>query len=166
MLGDITRVKDGEIFEYIKKFGIGEVFYYENGNLHRYLDDKEFPVTVYDGEDYDFVIRKGKYDVITGLEKSNFLLDKGLCQKLKENGMFVMFKFSSLIEADEVHRVYRNFYKNASLCNDYSVPSLFVSFAGDRMSIKSSMELASFAQEFGYNYKNLREAWIKFSKKY
>lgn len=166
MLGDITSDKDDEIFDYIKNFGVDELFYLKDGKIHRYSDEKEFPLTVYNGADYDFVIRKGKYNIVTDLEKNGFSLDKGLCRKLKENEMFVMFKFSSLTEAEDIHKVYKSFYRNAVLCNDYSVPSLFVSFADSRQSIKSSMQLVSFAEEFGYSYQNLVQSWRKLLKSY
>ena len=72
--------------------------------------------------------------------------------------MFVIFKFSSLLESSDFFRTYKNFLINGKLCNDYSVPALYVSYAKDKDEIKSPTQLIAFAEAFGYNLKNYKRS--------
>jgi hypothetical protein len=154
MYVDLIKKRDEKLAERLKTLGFSDIFYIEKDIIKEISDTAPFDLKLYDGKDYEFVIQKGKADAITDLDKNGFLLNKGLCSKLKENGMFVIFKLKSLVESDEFFRTYKNFLINGRLCNDYSVHTLYVSFAGDIDDVKSPIQLISFAENFGYNYSN------------
>ncbi|MCL4400770.1 MAG: hypothetical protein M1348_01840 [Candidatus Parvarchaeota archaeon] len=155
---DLISKRDKSLIDELKALGFGAVFCPEKDSIRNVLDPEPFDLKMYAGDDYEFVITKGKADAVTDLEKSGFLLNKGLCSKLKENKIFVIFKFKSLVESPDFFRTYKNFLINGRLCSDYSVPSLFVSFAGDLNEVKSPIQLAAFAENFRYNYNNYRKS--------
>ncbi len=141
-----------------KELGFDRVFVAEKNRVVDHDDPDAFEFSMYSGDDPENAIKKGKFDLVTDLDKSGFLLNKGLCSKLKERGITVVFKFSSLLEAEDMFRVYKNMLINIKVCNEYSIPVLFVSFAKDNMGMKSPVQLEAFAEQFGYNYKNYRKA--------
>ena len=162
---DIIRTEDKTVTDRLARLGFSSVLYADkNGRLYGLNDVDPFELSVYGGKDYEFIIRKGKADAVTDTDANGFLLNKGLCSKLKENKMFVLFKFSSLVRSENFFRCYKNFMINGRVCNEYSVNCLFVSFAGEKMDVKSPLQLEYFARQFGYNYNNFvkaQEALIK-----
>ncbi len=158
MYVDLLQKNDGGLVDSLKKLGFDSVFFIERGSITDVDDKLPFELKLYDGKDYDFIIQKGKADAVTNLDKNGLFLSKGLCSKLKENQMFVIFKFSSLIESSDFFRTYKNFLINGKLCNDYSVPALYVSYAKDKDEIKSPTQLIAFAEAFGYNLKNYKRS--------
>ncbi len=155
---DVIGKVDKGLAEGAKKLGFSHIFCADGARVYDIDDKTPFDLKIYSDKDYTFVINKGKADIITDTEKYFFILNKGLCSKLKENKMFVMFKLKALVESDQFYKVYKNFLINSRLCNDYSVPSLFVSFASSESELKSSIQLEAFAEHFGYNYKNYKNA--------
>lgn len=162
---DLIEKDDKSLIEQLKKLGFHTVFFVENGAIKASSDANAFALKLYSGKDYEFVIQKGKADVIMDLDKNGFLLNKGLCSKLKENGMFVVFKLKALVESQDFFRTYKNFTINSRLCNDYSVPALYVSFANNAEEIKSPIQLVAFAENFGYNYSNYKKGTDALLKK-
>lgn len=162
---DLVGKDDEELVKKVKNLGFDSVFYSDKGVIKDCDDKLPFEIKLYGGKDYDFVIKKGKTGAITDLDKNGVLLNKGLCSKLKENEIFVIFKFKSLVDSEEFFRTYKNFLINARLCNDYSVPALFVSFAAGAEEIKSPAQLVAFAETFGYNYSNYKKSVEFLSKR-
>lgn len=155
---DVIPKADRDLSDKIKKLGFDSVFCIDNSHLRDIDDTAPFKLKVYSEDNYAFVISKGRADIVTDLEKNSFLLNKGLCSKLKENNMFVMFKLGSLIEGEQFYKVYKNLLINGRMCADYSVPALYVSFASSEKDIKSPLQLVAFAEQFGYGYKNYKKA--------
>lgn len=116
-------------------------------------------IKAYSGKEYDFVIRKGRANIVYGMESNGFLLNKGLCSKLKENNIFVVFSFSSLLKTDNIFKVYKNLLINGKLCNDYGVNCIYSSFAKNQSELLSTFQIEAFASEFGYNYKNMIKSY-------
>ena len=159
MILDVINGYDRDLIDKISKLGFSRVLCEDDGHKIYDPSDKEpFPLSTYAGKESEAAIRKGKADVITDTDRNGFLLNKGLCSKLKENNMFVLFKFSSLINSDNFFGTYKNFLINGKMCNQYSVDCLFVSFSAKEADIKSPTQLAYFARQFGYNYKNFIKA--------
>lgn len=155
---DLIEKKDKFLVDELKKLGFNKVFHIAQGSITDVDDKLPFELKLYDGKDYNFIIQKGKADAITDLDKNGLLLNKGLCSKLKENRIFVIFKFSSLVKSTDFFRTYKNMLINGRLCNDYSVPALYVSFAADGGEIQSPAQLLAFAEEFGYNSNNYKKS--------
>ncbi len=155
---DLIQKNDKEIVDRLKKLGFDNIFDIERSSITDVDDKLPFELKLYDGKDYNFIIQKGKSNAITDLDKNALFLNKGLCSKLKENRMFVIFKLSSLIGSTDFFRTYKNFLINGKLCDDYSVPALYVSFAGVKEQIKSPAQLVAFAEAFGYNLKNYNKS--------
>lgn len=162
---DIIAKKDPTIINELEKLDFNKIFYTENGVIRSATDTKPFDLKLYSGKDYDFVITKGKANAITDFDKNEFLLNKGLCSKLKENEIFVLFKFKSLIESKDFFRTYKNFVINSRLCNECGVPALYVSFAENLDDVKSPIQLVAFSENFGYKYINYKKAVDLISKR-
>ncbi len=158
MYVDVIPKKDPKLLEKIKELGFDAVFTAEDSKLIDPDDELPFDLKLYSGKDINFVITKGRADVVTDLDKYSVILNKGLCSKLKDNGMFVMFKFDSLIKTDNFYKVYKNFLINSRFCADYGVPSLYVSFASSEEEIKSPIQMIAFAEHFGYGYKAYKKS--------
>ena len=158
MFIDIVEKNRAKLAARLKELRFGAIFEIKGDALIDPEDKDPFELRTYGGKDYDFVIRKGKTDVILNLENNNFLLNKGLCSKLKENHMFVVFKFTSLLESQEVFRTYKNMLINGRLCADYGIDALYVSSARDLNEIKAPAQLIAFAEQFGYHYPNYKKA--------
>ncbi len=152
---DVIRKNSTEILEKLKKLGFDSVLLLEEQKIKDITKDKEMEGNAYSGKDYDFVIRKGKARFIYDLEVNGFFLNKGLCSKLKENRITVIFSFSSLEKSDNLFKVYKNLLINGKLCNDYGINCLYSSGSEKPSDIKSFFQLCAFAEEFGYNYKNM-----------
>ncbi len=163
---DVIAEEDTELVEKLKRLGFERIFFLRKGRLFEQGCAESAGLNVYNGADYTFTIQKGRADVITDLERNNFLLDKGLCSKLKENKMLVLFKFRSLIESEDLFRCYKNMVINGKLCNDYSVSALYCSFSRGAEDIKSPTQLVAFAAQFGYNYENYSKAAAAVAEKY
>jgi hypothetical protein len=155
---DVIGKADRTLAESVKKLGFDHVFCFDGDSIYDIEDKIPFKLKVYTGKDYSFIINKGRADVVADMDKHAFILNKGLCSKLKENKMFVVFKLKSLVETDQFYKVYKNFLINSRLCNDYSVPSLFISSASSIDDMKSPMQLEAFAEHFGYGYKNYKKS--------
>jgi hypothetical protein len=158
MFIDIVEKNRAKLAVQLKELGFEVIFELKGDTLIDPEDKNSFELRTYYGKDYDFVIRKGKADVILNLENNGFLLNKGLCSKLKENHMFVVFKFTSLLESQEVFKTYKNMLINGRLCADYGVDTLYVSSARDLDDIKAPAQLVAFAEQFGYHYLNYKRA--------
>ncbi len=115
MYFDIVPKCDKVLLERLHYLGFNRVLYIEDGLLHD-CEKKGFELKVYGGKDINVFVQKHKTDIVTDLEINNILLDKGLCSKLKENGMFVIFKLKNLLESTEFFRTYKNILINAKLC--------------------------------------------------
>ncbi len=152
---DVIRNDSKEMVDKLNKLGFDSIFLLEKDRIRRINSDDNSTLSAYGEKDYDFVIRKGKARFIYNLENNLFLLNKGLCSKLKENKMFVMFDLSALIKSDNIFKTYKNLLINGKLCNDYSINCVYASGAEKTSDIKSFFQLVSFANEFGYNYKNM-----------
>ncbi len=152
---DVIRKDSKEIAEKLKGLGFERVLLLKDQSIKDITNDENVEFKAYSGKDYDFVIRKGKAKFIYDLEVNGFLLNKGLCSKLKENNMIVVFSFSALEKSENMFKVYKNLLINGKLCNDYGINCLYSSGSENRNDVKSFFQLCSFAEEFGYNYKNL-----------
>jgi RNase P/RNase MRP subunit p30 len=155
---DVIRKDSKEIVEKLKNLGFDKVLLIKDQNIIDITKDENTELKAYSGKDYDFVIRKGKAKFIYDLEVNNFLLNKGLCSKLKENKMIVIFSFSSLEKSENMFKVYKNLLINGKLCNDYGINCLYSSGSESTSDIKSFFQLCAFADEFGYNYKNMLDS--------
>ncbi len=162
---DVVSNSSDEIKKKLQSLGFSSSLYIEDKKVYDMFNESQIDLTAYSGKDYDFVIRKGKSDIIYGLENEGFLLNKGLCSKLKENKIFVVFSFTSLVKAENMFKVYKNLLINGKLCNDYSVNCLYVSGASKPSELISSFQLISFATEFGYNYNNLKKSYEEIKKR-
>ena len=105
---DLIAVESKEVTDRLHGLGFRDVFAEKDGVLSRLDDENPFEINAYSGDDYEFVIQKGKADAVADMEKKGFLLNKGLCHKMKENRMFVIFKFSNLIESENFFKTYKN----------------------------------------------------------
>ncbi|MCL4397284.1 hypothetical protein M1494_02995 [Candidatus Parvarchaeota archaeon] len=152
---DVIRKDSKEIVEKLKGLGFERVFLLKDQSIKEITKDENIEFKAYPGKDYDFVIRKGKAEFIYDLEVNGFLLNKGLCSKLKENKMTVIFSFSALEKSENMFKVYKNLLINGKLCNDYGINCLYSSGSESTSDIKSFFQLCAFAEEFGYDYKNL-----------
>jgi hypothetical protein len=152
---DVVRENSTEILEKLKNLGFDSVFLLKEQKIKDLIKNKELDFKAYSGADYEFVIRKGKARFVYDLEVNGFFLNKGLCSKLKENKITVIFSFSSLEKSENMFKVYKNLLINGKLCNDYGVNCLYSSGSEKTSDIKSFFQLCAFAEEFGYNYKNL-----------
>ena len=152
---DVIRKDSKEIAEKLKGLGFERVLLLKDQSIKDITNDENVEFKAYSGKDYDFVIRKGKAKFIYDLEVNGFLLNKGLCSKLKENGMTVIFSFSALEKSENMFKVYKNLLINGKLCNDYGINCLYSSGSESTNDIKSFFQLCAFAEEFGYNYKNM-----------
>lgn len=152
---DVIRRRSPEILEKLKKLGFDSILLLERHKIKNITEDGEPEGSAYSGKDYDFVIRKGKARFVYDLEVNGFFLNKGLCSKLKENKITVIFSFSSLEKSENMFKVYKNLLINGKLCNDYGINCLYSSGSESTSDIKSFFQLSAFAEEFGYNYKNL-----------
>ncbi len=165
MAVDIVKNDEKGLVDRLKKLGFDGVFHNHNGLMSMVDDENAFELKVYSGKDYDFTIQKGRADVVEDLEKNGFILNKGLCHKLKENGMFVVFKFSNLIESENFFKTYKNMLINGRTCDEYSVPCIYASYADSVKTAKSPAQLIAFAEEFKYRYDNLLKSWDKLLKR-
>jgi hypothetical protein len=159
--------KDNEnLTKRVKELGFDGVYTIASNKVSDAEKKSGFTMSAYSGPDYEQIIRKGKADVITDLEKANFYLDKGLCYKIKESSSFVMFKFSSLISSENIFAMYKNMMHNVHVCEEHGVNALFVSFASDNDGIKSPMQLFSFAYQFGYSEARFKKAVLEFAGRF
>ena len=161
---DVIRNDSNGVVERLAKLGFDSVFLLKESKLRSFTGKESSELTAYSGNDYDFVIRKGKATVVYDLEKNGFLLNKGLCSKLKENKMFVVFSFSSLVKGENIFRVYKNLLINGKICNDYGINCIYSSGSEDTSDTKSFFQLMAFADEFGYSYKNLQNSILNLQK--
>ncbi|MCW1301681.1 MAG: hypothetical protein OH316_00910 [Candidatus Parvarchaeota archaeon] len=159
---DIVLSYDESLVSRLDKLGFKKVFLMKGGVISNPRDSKSLDMRVYSGANYSTIIRKGSAKAIYGIALNKVALDAGLCKKLKENEMFVIFDFRALIEAKNYFDVYKLYLRDASMCNEHGVDALFVSAAEKPSQIKSPMQLVSFANEFGYNYSNFRRSSKRF----
>ena len=152
---DVIRTDSKAVIEKLKGLGFDRIFLLKEQGIKDITSDGNNEFKAYSGKDYDFVIRKGKADFVYDLELNNFLLNKGLCSKLKENKITVIFSFSALEKSENMFKVYKNLLINGKLCNDYGVNCLYSSGSENINDVKSFFQLCAFAEEFGYNYKNM-----------
>ena len=152
---DVIRKDSKEIVEKLKVLGFDRVLLLKDQNIRELTKNENSEFKAYSGKDYDFVIRKGKAKFIYDLEVNGFLLNKGLCSKLKENKMTIIFGFSALEKSENMFKVYKNLLINGKLCNDYGINCLYSSGSENTNDVKSFFQLCAFAEEFGYNYKNM-----------
>ena len=161
---DVIRDNSEEITGRLKYPGFDAVLLLNGQKIKNLAKNEETGLKAYAGKDYDFIIRKGKADVIYDLETNGFLLNKGLCSKLKENKMFVIFSFSSIEKSDNMFKVYKNLLINGKLCNDYGINCLYSSGSEEVNGVKSFFQLSAFAEEFGYDYKNILKSAERLAK--
>jgi hypothetical protein len=152
---DVIRTDSKEIVEKLKNLGFDRIFLLKEHSIKDITKNENNEFDAYSGKDYNFIIRKGKARFIYDLEINNFLLNKGLCSKLKENKITVIFSFSALEKSENMFKVYKNMLINGKLCNDYGVNCLYSSGSENTSDVKSFFQLCAFAEEFGYNYKNM-----------
>lgn len=152
---DVIRKDSKEIVEKLRQLGFDNILLLKDQSIKDITKDENFEFKAYSGKDYDFVIRKGKAKFIYDLELNGFFLNKGLCSKLKENDMVVIFSFSALEKSENMFKVYKNLLINGKLCNDYGVNCLYSSGSENARDVKSFFQLCAFAEEFGYRYKNI-----------
>jgi hypothetical protein len=155
---DVIRKESKEIIEKLKSLGFDRIFLIKDQDIKDLTKDEKREFKAYSGKDYNFIIRKGKAKFIYDLEANNFLLNKGLCSKLKENKITVIFSFSALEKSDNMFKIYKNMLINGKLCNDYGVNCLYSSGSESTSDVKSFFQLCAFAEEFGYNYKNMLDS--------
>ncbi|EFD93013.1 MAG: hypothetical protein BJBARM5_0268 [Candidatus Parvarchaeum acidophilus ARMAN-5] len=161
---DVIKFRSEEIKNKLREVGFQNAISIEDCKVFDAFKDKITDLTAYHGKDYEFVIRKGKANIIFDLENEGFILNKGLCSKLKENKIFVLFSFSSLLDSNNMFKVYKNLLINGKICNDYGVNCIYSSFADNATNVLSPFQLESFAAEFGYNYKNMLKAYEELKK--
>lgn len=159
---DIIMDYDDSLVAELDKLGFSKVLLMKGGVISNPRDSSSLDIKAYSGVNYDGIVRKGGAKAVHGLIANRVALNTGLCRKLNENGMFVVFDLKSLIEAKNYFDAYKIYLKNASICNEYGVDALFVSGAGNPKQIKSPIQLISFAAEFRYNYSNFRRASKRF----
>jgi hypothetical protein len=162
---DVIKEYSDEMKKNLGELGFETAISLKNEVVIDVFSGGETGLKAYSGKNYDFVIRKGKADIIYGLENEGFLLNKGLCSKLKENNMFVVFSFSSLIKKENIFSIYKNLLINGKLCNDYSINCIYSSLAENQYELLSPFQLESFAAEFGYNYKNMIKSCEELKKR-
>ena len=151
----VDIVVNKELIDKVKNLGFKEVLTIENNKIVIPDDANKFGIDICDNGDFLTCINKRNFIAITDLDKFNFRLTKGMCSKMKENNIFVIFKFKNILTSEDIFSTYKNFLVNAKLCNDFSVPSIFASFADSEDFIISPFQLVSFARQFGYNYTNM-----------
>ena len=152
---DVIRTDSKDVIEKLKDLDFDRIFLLKDQSIKDISGDENKGFKAYSGKDYNFIIRKGKAKFVYDLEVNNFLLNKGLCSKLKENKITVIFSFSALEKNENMFKVYKNMLINGKLCNDYGVNCLYSSGSESISDVKSFFQLCAFAEEFGYNYKNM-----------
>lgn len=163
MYFDVISKKDKIMLDDLHKLGFDKVLVLDSNRLYDAEKDSS-KLTVYSGPDYKIVIQKHKFDIIADLELHDMFLNKGLCSKLKENGMFVIFKLKNLIASDTFFKVYKNTLINSKLCYDFGVDCLFISFSQEYNEIKSPIQLVAFAEHMGYHFDRLLKSYYSIEK--
>lgn len=164
MYFDIISKCDKGLVERLQGLGFEKVLVLESGRLHE-CEKEGFELKVYGGNDTKIVVQKHKADAITDLETNDTILDKGLCSKLKEANMFVIFKLKNLLESAEFFRTYKNIVINAKLCYDHGVDCMFVSFSSDYNEAKAPMQLIAFAEQMGYRFDRVLKSYSNIEKR-
>lgn len=160
---DVVSISDGKLLDEMHKVGFNRILILESNRLHD-AEKVGFNLTVYSGADPRVAIQKHKADIITDLELNGVLLNRGLCSKLKENNMFIIFKLKNLIAADAFFKTYKNILINSKLCYDFDVNCLFVSFSSNSGEIKAPIQLIAFAEHMGYHIDLLLKSYYNIEK--
>jgi len=104
------------------------------------------------------VIEKLKPDVIFSFEgsiKKDFIhqrasgLNHILCKSAKDNGVMIGFSLSSILNAEDKHKILGRMMQNMWLCRKYKVKMIIASFAQDPFGMRSPHDLIGLFKVLG-----------------